>query len=327
MNQSRIVQNKFYNEFAKAKFLNQYQETSKKVYARIFNLSQPVEDSIKIDLYEFNEQSIEKLLHMLNPATVVSARNNTSLISSYMNWAIKEGLRKDDINPLSDKTSSWYLTFVKPITELTYEKLIKYVKRCENAQDAIILLLLFEGVKGDAFAEILQLREQDVDMNTCELTLTNLDQSVRKIAVNIRTIQLIQSALSEKEYLKLNGEASHATKNAYTTLVSNEYVIRSSITRNENVYVADKFIIYRRLTVLSKVLNEPMLNASMIERSGMLHMAKFLLDRDGKLEREQYEQISERFNISKRMNNGILEYNYYPLKDFIDEKKVRELYS
>jgi hypothetical protein len=326
MNRSRIIQNKFYNESTKSDFLKDYKETSKKVYARIFNLSHSVEENIKIDLYEFNEQQIEVLLHMLKPATVISARNNASLISSYMNWAIKEGIRKDVINPLSDKTSSWHLTFVKPVTELTYEKLIKYVKRCENAQDAIILLLLFEGVRGDSFAEILQLREQDVDIDTCELTLTNLDQSVRKIIVNLSTIQLIQAALMETEYLKSNGGASQATKNAYTTLVKNQYVIRSSITRNENIYVADKFIIYRRLTMLSRALELPMLNASMIERSGMLHMAKALLDRDGKLEREQYEQIADRFNFSKRMNNGILEYNYYSMKDFIDENKVRELY-
>lgn len=49
----------------------------------------------------------------------------------------------------------WLEGFVVPTKYLTDIELYKIVDRCENAQDAVILLLIFEGVLGKTKSELL----------------------------------------------------------------------------------------------------------------------------------------------------------------------------
>jgi integrase len=318
----------FYNESIKSMFLSKFSEQTQKVYARFFKISQSLEQRYDTDLSSFTLEQIEELFYLLNPATETSSRNSGAVLSSYINWCIQE--RKSlnvSQHPLTNRTSEWYKSFVKPKSELTESELYSLEQRCVNAQDAVILRLIYEGIKGDGCSELVQLRLQDVDIERGIVKLANLDNSKRKLEVSQRTIQLIKAAARESMYEKKNGMVSGTTKSHCTNLVQNEYVIRNSITRNENLGVADKYLIYRRLSMLSEVFEMPNLNVNMIERSGMLKMAKELLDAEGKLEREQYLKIAERFHVSKRMNNGIEEYNYYSLKQFVTVQKVTELYK
>ncbi|NEN84480.1 hypothetical protein [Paenibacillus elgii] len=317
----------FYNESVKSKFLMRYGVGSQKIFARIFRFSQSLEEEYGTDMSNFTLEQVEAVLKKLKPATEASSRNSTSCIFTYINWAIEEGLSSLPVNPLSNKPLDWCRSFIVPITELSESKFNSLERNCVNAQDAVILRLIFEGVKGDGCAELLQLSIHDVDFERGVLTLTNQDQSIRYLEVSQQALYLIKLAARETLYQKKNGSFSGTTKNPHTRLVENEYVIRSSITRNENVHAADKFLIYRRLSMLSEVFQLPKLNVNMIERSGMMKMAKDLLEAEGKLEREQYFKIAERFNIAKRINNGIEEYNYYPLRSFLNEKAVRELYN
>jgi hypothetical protein len=133
-------------------------------------------------------------------------------------------------------------------------------------------------------------------------------------------MHLIDEALSDSTYYKRNGMMDDAPSNVrtFTDLVDNDFVIRSSITKTDSInQPVDKFVIYRRVSLLGELLTIPNFNAKNIVRSGMIYMGYELLKESGKLGKEEYKEIAERFKI-----------NTMPaLKEIVNEETIKELYE
>jgi integrase len=197
--------------------------------------------------------------------------------------------------------SEWAEQFVSKSTDLylTEEKIQMIEDLCVNSQDAVIIRLIFEGVFGSACSELLNLKVNDVNFESNILHLTDEDGAKRVLLVSERCISLIQRAIEQKRYIKRTGNRN----SKYTDLIITERVIRMSKTRSNESGLPDKFLIYRRITNLSKLFDIPNLSPKMIQQSGMLYELKRLHDKFGALEEKHYDLIKNRFNIKKSTFN------------------------
>jgi integrase len=311
-----------YNADIKELFLNMYEnEDSKSTYKRIFIKSADTERVLGKDLAEFSKSEIEDFLSDLAPLTSAISRSNGRIVTSYISWCIDAGYKKVVMNPLKLVDSEWFDKFVDKSVKLYFtEKEITEIERfCENAQDAVIIRLYFEGVAGKDSCEIRNLNKFDVDFKNNILHLRNeKGMLARSIEVSDRTIKLIEEALSEKTYTKRNGQME-VTENIkeFTTLVENDYVLRNSVTKTDNYSGAvQSSVVYRRLKVISETLGIPYFTGKNILRSGILHRAKGMFH-NRKFDYEKFRPLAERFNIK----------NIYSVKDYCNIETIESLYE
>jgi integrase len=323
-----LYDDEIYNETVKQNYLQKYKESTQKTILRIFKASSPSENDMGKDLHQFNREEIRRFLFTLRPKNVVSSRQNGNLISGYIDWAIEQGLRKS-LNPLDAIPKDWYEQFVDKDEQqlFTESELNEIVDKCENAQDAVIVQLIMEGVLGEANEELLNLRKNDIDFDNGILELRDeIKNASRKLyPVSEKCLRLCRQALSETEYVKANGDASPDTKALSTKLADNEFLIKSSLTNTKNMGKADKNIIHRRLDVLSKYFNKPNLTPKNIQYSGMLIMARDKFLKEGELGRDQYNEIFERYTPEYGEDN--FESIYQRVKNnFLNLETLQKLY-
>lgn len=312
-----------YNPEVKQRFLKKYPHDS---YERIFLRSYIFEEALQKDLYDFNMDDIKRVLYDLNPLTVGASRSNGRIITSYIDWAIEEGYRRNNINPLKTVQSKWFDQFVDKSRKIyiTEEELKEIENHCVNAQDAVIVRALFEGL---TISELLNLKKDDVDYDNCILKLKDDKKGERTLKVSSECIRLIAQAARQEKYYKNNGEVTENTKRPWNELIDNEYILRPNKTKTKYTDRADEYLIYRRLDVLKRTLGFPYLTSKNISNSGKLKMAKDLYLKEGELGRKQLEKIAERFNLSIVNINGYQSYNLTILRDFITLENLKMYYD
>jgi integrase len=318
-----IYDDEMYNEETKNKYLSLFKPGTKKLLERIFKISCPIEKELEKDLYSFGREDLRRLFYLCMPSTPSASKGNVSYVQKYIQWAIDNGLKKG-LNPLDTVDTEWKEQFViKQVKRFWTEDEIDEMlnpKNLVNAQDRVIIALLFEGVKGQENAEITNLRYRDVDFTNGVLSLTDEDGSKREIEVSQKCLAAIQNALSENDYVKRNGKPSVDIRSEKANLIENDYVVRSAHTRTINFEDADKNIVYRRLKIVAEEFEESNLTPTNIFYSGMLAYAKRLLVERGKLGKEEYEEISRRFNVSQAVIQRLK-------TEFLNVQFIRNMYG
>ncbi|MCM3161021.1 site-specific integrase [Metabacillus litoralis] len=314
---------KIFNEELKLKFLSEYEsEKTRSIYNYLFLKSGDLEDVMNIDLSQFNLKQIEKLLKEIKPLTINVARSNGRIISAYINWAVKVGIRNNP-NPLKEVGNEWFDQFVDKESKLylSSEDIDGLEKQLVNAQDAVILYLIFEGVFGEALSELLNLSINDIDFDNNVLFLQDDFSNKRELKVTSQCIRIIRQAMSEKEYHGRNGEGRTVK------LVDNEFIIRSADTRSTSPGKANRHLVYRRITTVSEHFDYPYLTAKSIQKSGMIKMGRDLFIKHGTLGKDQLYEIAKRFNVN---TIKVKEYEYYNstlLSSFVNLENINDLYG
>jgi hypothetical protein len=313
---------KLYNAVIKEKFISKYPPQSQTPYRNAFEKCRDFENQQGRDIYDFHLYEFELLFKQIENPYLSRLRTIGRIYTAYINWAITEGLLKHSKNPLAEVKTSWFEQFVRKAKLFYTDVEILYIENlCKNKQDAVIIRLVFEGVLGQAAAEIRNLKITDVKPQNGML-LTDEDGSTREIDVSPRCIQLVEQAFHEKRYYKSNGEMK-PTDNVrdYTDLLENEFVIRSSNTgKDKNIGAVDKFVLYRRISTIEKQLGLENFNIKNISRSGMLAFAVHLMKehyKTSELNLGILMDISERFKVN----------SYNSLRSFITNENVRKLYG
>jgi site-specific recombinase XerD len=314
----------WFNREVKQRFLATYPEGTAQSYKRIFDHSSEMEHEYDKDLANFDIHEIREFLESLEPSTAESARTSGRIVSAYLNWALENGVRTiSPYNPLANVSKEWFDEFVvyeQHKLFLTDKRLMRVEDTCANAQDAVIIRLLWEGVNGKAVAELCNLRKQDVDWERRVLHLTDQDGSKRELEVSETCIEYIKDALKQKYYVKKNGfvEDLPANISKETELADNDYIIRNSITHTDKIdEPVDKFTIYRRIEVLKETNGFDKLTVKNIQRSGMIYYAKTLLQKRGKLGMDELKIIANRFKIN----------NVYKMQEYVNVDIIERLYG
>jgi hypothetical protein len=312
-----------YQAFYKEGFLNdkknRFTDGTKSTYRRIFAESAELESELEKDLYEFNVKELVKLLTELKPDSPNSSRTNGRIIASYVNWTIRNNIKKNKVNPIGSVPVAWFDQFVQKngdfITEKQLNTIINY---CNNYQDAVIFKLLWEGVQGKSCCELTNLTKHDIKGNVLALRDENM-HITRHVAVDWDTIDLINGAIKQKRYLKKNGEMEHNDfGDEEIDLVRNDFILRNSMTSAETFNCGvDKHTVYRRIAVIREQTGFMHLTVKDIVKSGMIKMAYDLREKYGELNKSVVDKIAERFQFN---------HTWY-IKDFVNDVIIDELYG
>lgn len=140
-----------YNKEQKERFLKDRTFNTREAYSRVLKRASSLEEEFGKDLYNFNISEIELLINYLAPTTLSSVQSATSPITVYIDWAIEQGLRTDNFNPLSTLIDREYLEkFIDKSNELIFSKddIDDITCRLTNRIDAAVIQCLFEGLMG-----------------------------------------------------------------------------------------------------------------------------------------------------------------------------------
>jgi site-specific recombinase XerD len=331
---NHVYEDIMYNPEVKERFLSQFEnKQTYDAYKRIFKISYELENMWSKDLVDFNLEEIKELLYSLNPLTFAASRSNISTVKNYIDWGMGYRTITGNINPLGGVTKDR-----KFVSEFVDKNVMLYISKheldqltnedtgCKNAQDGFILSALFSGV---SVHEICNLRKKDVDYDDNILHLMDNKGNKRDLKVDRDCIALARKAANETEYLKKNGEAE-LTENQVpiTMLVDNEYVIRVAATKNTAPMSAvSPHVIYRRLSTIGELFENPYLTSTNIYRSGQIYMGYLLFKRDQALDKDQYIEIMEHYQMPKTKNGKYEFYMWSPLKDWINMENIKRLYD
>ncbi|MXQ55000.1 site-specific integrase [Shimazuella alba] len=319
-----------FNENVKNEFLKTItNEKTAHNYNRIFVVTHKYEEDLGKDLNRFSLEQLEKILYDFEANNRHTIESYARIISSYLNWCVQQGILKN--NPLSKLTSSDFDKYVSDQEVFLSEKqLRRYEDQCTNYQDAVIFRLLFEGLSGNQHSEICNLKGSDVDFENNSLHLINslkvdekgfpLKFTERTIKVSDRAMELVRGAIDQKTYVKRNGLMSTAASNVrdFHDLVENQYVVKAAVTRNkEEVNVpTDRYVIFRRIRLITQILGVEHVNAKIIQRSGMLYLANQLVQDGEEITIDDLKIVANRYNLK----------TYFNLKSFLTLENIRKVY-
>ena len=292
-------------------------ETTRYIFS---SYSYYLENKYQKDLKDFEKDELDELLVKIakKVASIDSFQKCFSIINQYIDWAIDNGLKKNDYNPMPDFNKKDYEEYIdkKFISE---QKLIEIEESLKNYQDKVVLRLIFEGVNGENVSELVNLKIQDVDSKNKRLRLYDDKGRERFIQVSDRCLDLIKKAYDEDIYYYRNGYNEGKRGRRKSKLMQTDHIIKNVLNGRTQEPV-NMNTIYRRIDTIKDILKLPKnLTATDIRNSGMIKMAVDLYKRDGKLTTAHLEEIAEHF--------GTNIYNTYPLRDFINPETIFDLYE
>lgn len=197
---------------------HEYSVSTQKNVDLLMRTAKFYEDTFKKDVYEFNLSEMTDMLKSFRAKTVNALKHRMSVYSSYIDRAMQEGLvsnnvldmiMPDEYADLIDKeaTNNRYITKQTLLDDISY---------LTNAQDQVIFMLLFDGVMGKNYENLVNLKVSDIDTKTLVASL--IDGT--KVILSDDTYNLIQIAVSEETY-----DTYSKTEIIYP-LPKNEYVLR-----------------------------------------------------------------------------------------------------
>jgi len=273
---------KLYNREFKERFLSKYPDERAKFYASVLAKAYKYERALNKDMAEFNVDEIKDWLMSLDATSLASLTTAVSVARQYARFAIEERFVNKLINDYDLFDRSLLNQYVSKVAieekYLTKEEFEKLVNLAYNASDAVILQLLWEGVKGENTEEIRNLRPEDVDRINNILTLRRDDGSTRKVQVSDRLIELIDKAYNEEKYYNNNGMSTQVKCN-YAYLANTGYVVRPA-GKNKKGRVTDQ-VVQRRVRLLARAFENPFLTITNIWMSGMIEYAKKYMQKKG----------------------------------------------
>jgi hypothetical protein len=331
-NESMVkVMNKplLYNELIKTEFLSSYPASTQKTYRSFLSKIKPFEEKLDKDISEFTQSELTQLLTDLEIDYRATARSVGRIITKYVTFAAENGYAHDVDEFFFEVKTKYFEQFA-----LTNEKKIFFSKdeiteielECRNAQDAVIINLIFNGVLGKAASELRNLKRRDI-IHGAQKTIATLydeDGSSREFFFeDPDSVDWIDKALAEKIYYKSNGQMIERDNvRNYTDLNDSDYVIRSSNTSKvKNHGAVDKYVIFRRIASIEKSLDLAHFTIKNIQRSGMLYKAyKILCESNGKVKKVNFILLRDVARIYKVESTR-------SLYTFITNENIEELYG
>lgn len=319
-----------YNRDLKENFLSNYDGETRQTYSYVFIQSYRLEFQYEKDLKDFEKDELKELLKRAKKSTVRSVRSFASMIKKYIQWAIENGYKDSNLNPMSTFTRKDYEECVdKNKMFISEQELIEIEEMLDNYQDKLIVRLPFEGIYGEEASEMLNLTVNDIDFKNRQIKVKNKkgQERVLKLQDRDRLFRILEEAINEKVYYAKSGYKEDGRGTNKYKLVDTEYVIKNTVaprTTQPNSILT----IRKRLGIIKDITGMKYLTLTNINRSGMIRMAYDLWKkRGGELINEQLAEVAEHFGINTVVNNGYEGYNYYELREFINSENIYDLYG
>ena len=300
-----------YNTEFKERFLKEhvvngksYSDETKRVARILFNKIAKVEIDKQQDISEFDKSSFELVLKELKATTIRSLQNSISTIEQYINFVIETGKisktkgnvasaysKKGDISQFLDKLAEENMILSK-------SEIDSLSGHADNAQDGVVLNLLFDGISHKRkFIELINITINDVDEYRLQIKIPQLlDEDTgeilppRIVPISKETLTMINAAMKEKKYASVKGKTNRSYK-----IADSQYILRGL----RNNFQIKWENVSQRIIRFSDVNDYPYLNATNIAYSGQIHYARKLIEQEGLTIDEACKRIMKRFNINE----------------------------
>jgi len=260
-----------FNEKFKKHFLRTvYSEETQRFVRWLLGKISVKEKQYNKDLYNFTYAELAEVLASFKSPRIRSLQNINSKISRYIDFAMldevesKKIVVKYNYSTLFDSNKKLSKYIIKCKLYFKKNEIMKIAKECENAQDGIILGLLFDGLSyKNGFQEIRELTQRDIVIESNEINLEN-----RVVIMSNETAFLLKNAIVEDTYFSIIGEKTRKYR-----IASGENIVRG-IRKQSKV---NGQIINQRLIRVSKYFSYDYLNGLYIVYSGQIHNVLELL--------------------------------------------------
>ena len=259
-------------------FVN-YSASILNIYMNIFKKTKKYETYLKKDVYDFTELEMLNLLKSFKSKSLNSINNRYSLLRTYIE--IAKSYDKGNVTAPSSlfihrdqlkETVNEYAVQERYYTRTELEEKLNILK---NPNDKIVFMLIYEGVFGNRFEDLLNLKESDIDLkNNIIHNLNGVD-----IRVSDYTIKIIRECSEQEVGFSLNSDNTGRT---YKIDTSSPYVIKGKKTLASNGLPLKYAGLGRKLDVVKKSIDMTLVTAKTLLRSGM--MERMLLTEHNELE-------------------------------------------
>lgn len=219
------MSNELYNSGEKEEFLKTINsEDIRTLYRHVFSKSKGAEQLYQKDLYLFTLKQLEDVFRNANPATLNSAVNIKSRLNSYLTWAIKNGRRSSNINPIQGLPNDWVKQFIDKSFQrhLSEAEIFDLVEGLYNAQDQALVQCIFEGIMGQEFSEIRSINYKNIDwLNNIIKVYDKKTESYREVKVSNRCMRYIENAYNQENYISEDTELSKPLVNFQDNVFKN----------------------------------------------------------------------------------------------------------
>lgn len=281
------VKSYYYNYDYKMKYLEEhrsYKEETKRILRVFFRKTAHLEKKFGKDLYDFNTLELAEVLRDAKASTVRSLQNYISMVGKYVDYAIaikasnlKENLiysfsAEEKASKLIDKESSQGLY-------LTRDEVMYIAKHSINAQDGVILALLYDGFSHkENFKELVNLKVEDIDWDSGIVTIEGRPEKNNKVKLSNETILLLKKAVGNDEYLSTKEDSDVIRK---YKVKPTKYVLRGLRPKNEDSKIPWRNI-HERILRQSEYFDKEFLTGTNIVVSSQVDTAYnlFIDDKD-----------------------------------------------
>lgn len=297
-----LNQENFYNGEIKIDYLNTIQnDETRKLYAYPFITAKKTEELFGKDMYDMSIDELAEVMKSLSVSSANTAYNHAVKFEQYIDWAYENGHVESNLNPLSNVNKlEWSKQFVAKYkqTAFTRKELLEKLEDLINYGDRAVLLALFEGISGEGFSEILNLRTKDLkeDNGKYFAKLYQKDGSSRTIEISEKLYDYLYKTDKAEEYISKNGNTT-SDRQSTSKLLESEFIFKKT-TRGKQEGKLDLFYINRKFQIYKEVFDLKFLKSKDIQVSGMMHMANELYKRDGEFKTEHLKMVGDQFDTA-----------------------------
>lgn len=268
-----------YNQELKERFIETFDnEKTKKYYRDIFKRIKKFEDFNNADIHMFNFSQLKDMFFGIDSKKLDPLSQIKSFLKSYIIWA-KITLGDNNQILYIDMFTTDVLeqcinkTAVQEQYLRSREDLYSICDKCANRQDAVLLVLNFEGLKSE---EIANLEISHVHKDTNILELTNKNDEKRIISIHPNSMDVVLKAIKENDYRKKNGSLDDM-KQPTMPIPPSVYVIKQTKKANAGAKCGYDIQISRLKKTL-KLIKKSYLNPNNLYKSGLFCKMKEIED-------------------------------------------------
>lgn len=188
-------------------------------------------------------------------------------------------------------------TEVNAIEKLIFSKneMVNMQNELVNNIDKALLLALFEGIKGEDFSELINMKAEDLKEFGGKFYATlQGSKGSRIITISQELYNLLLLADKQSEYINTNGNISELPYSSF--IFKNKY----------NSKPLDGFYVTRKIILFREMFGIRYLKARDFASSGLVYMASQLLEGKNVFEEEDFNKIAQQYNMESSVVKSVL---------------------
>lgn len=270
-----------------------------------------MEHELNKDVSNFTFYEIIEYYKLLNTHSANILRVLNSQLSYYTQWCLQHNLVVDGQNHFLEMRTEDYESCINTklfdLTIVNRSTVLEWVDALPNPKDQLILLGLFEGIKGKDFCELGNLRPEDVNENIVKL------YTGRVIQISNKLSSIINDCILEDTYYSTTGKEKKTMP-----LINKGYVIKDYPNTKDGIseFQRGRQIYNSVQRIMQFIGVYPSISASRIYESGKLHMIKERSEQLGincidYINSNHINEVEKKYNCTIMKKYYIIKYKSY----------------